>query len=73
MTTRAAESASGQLVEKEINGGNPAVPDNDEISPGVSRRLARTPRNPLEPAAIAQFHGFTSWLIAKVGMKGLDL
>jgi hypothetical protein len=27
---------SGQLVEKEINGGNSAVPGNDEISPGVS-------------------------------------
>ena len=31
--------SSGQLVEKEINGGNPAVPGNDEIRPGDSGRL----------------------------------
>jgi hypothetical protein len=31
---------SGQLVEKEIEAGNPAVTNDDEISPGVSRRLA---------------------------------
>ena len=28
-----------QLVEKKINGGNPAVLGNDEISPGLSWRL----------------------------------
>lgn len=31
----------GQLVEKQINGGKPAVAGNDEISPCVSRRLTR--------------------------------
>ena len=30
-----------QLVEKKINGGNPAVPGNDEVSPGISWRLTR--------------------------------
>jgi hypothetical protein len=32
------------LVEKEINGGNPPIPGNDEISPGVSWRLTRAAR-----------------------------
>jgi hypothetical protein len=31
---RAADSSSGSLVEKQINGGNLTVPGNDEISPG---------------------------------------
>ena len=30
-----------QLVEKQIKGGDAAVPGDDEIGPGVSRRLAR--------------------------------
>jgi hypothetical protein len=30
-----------KLVEKEISGGDPAVPGNDEIGPGVSWRLTR--------------------------------
>jgi hypothetical protein len=30
-----------KLVEKQVNGGNSAVPSNDEISPGVSWRLTR--------------------------------
>ena len=45
--------SSGQLVEKEIKGGNPAVPDNDEISPGVSGCLTRAARYPLDATAIA--------------------
>src|SRR5260370_10593864 len=67
-----AEFSSGTLVEKEINGGNPAVPDNDEISPGVSWRLTRAARYPLDPPAIAQFLGSGNWLILKVGVSGLD-
>ncbi len=46
---RAPESNSGQLVETDINSGNPAVPGNDEISTGVSRRFARTALQPLDP------------------------
>jgi hypothetical protein len=38
---RTAEFSSGQLVEKEINGGNPAVPGNDEIGPRVGWCLTR--------------------------------
>ena len=51
----APESNSGQLVEKEINSGNPAVPGNDEISTGVSRRFSRTALQPLDPLSIAHF------------------
>src|ERR1700737_1181564 len=58
--------ASGYLVEKKINGGNPAVPGNDEISPGVSWRLTRAARYPLDPPAIAHFLGPGNWLISKV-------
>src|SRR5438309_7629314 len=49
-----------------MNGGDPAVPGNDEISPGVSWRLTRAARYPLDPPAIAQFLGFCNWLISKV-------
>jgi hypothetical protein len=59
-------SHSGQLVEKEINGGNPAVSGNDEVSPGVSWRLTRTARYPLDPPTIAQFLGPGDGLISKV-------
>src|SRR4029077_16070457 len=66
------ESSSGQLVEKEIKGGDPAVPGNDEISPGVLWRLTRPARYPFDPAAIAQFLGFCNWLILKVRMSSPD-
>src|SRR5262245_41755508 len=41
-------------------------------SPGVSWRLARPARYPLDPAAIAQFLGFRDWLISKVRVSSLD-
>src|SRR6266404_3882551 len=65
-------SSSGKLVEKEINGGNPAVPGNDEVSPGVSGRLTRTARYPLEPPAVAQLLRLGNWLILKVRVSRLD-
>ena len=46
-----------QLVEKKIDGCNPAVPGNDEISTSVSWRVARAARYPLDPPAIAYFLG----------------
>src|SRR5260370_36796370 len=55
-----------QLVEKEINGGNPAFPGHNEVSTGVSRRLAKAALHPLDPPAIARFLGLGYWLIAKV-------
>jgi hypothetical protein len=63
---------SGQAVEKEINGGDPAVPGNDEISPGVNWRFARAARYPFDSPAIAQFLGFRNWLILKVRVSSLD-
>jgi hypothetical protein len=38
----AAMSSSRKLVKKQIDGGNLAVPCDDEIRPGVSWRLAGT-------------------------------
>jgi len=64
--------SSGWLVEKEINGGNPALPGNDEIGPGVSWRFTRAARYPFDPAAIAQFLGFGNRLILKVRVSSLD-
>jgi hypothetical protein len=62
----------GQLVEKEIKGGNPAVSGNDEISPGVSWRLTRPALYPSDPPAIAQFLGLGNWLISKVRVNSPD-
>jgi len=60
-----------QLVEKKIDGGNPAVPGNDEISTSVCWRLTRAARYPLDPPAIAHLRlGY--WLISKVRVSGLD-
>src|SRR5438132_6863290 len=61
-----------QLVEKKINGCNPAVPGNDEISTSVSWRVTRAARYPLDPPAIAYFLGLGYWLISKVGVSSLD-
>jgi hypothetical protein len=61
-----------QLIEKEINGGNPAVPRDDEISTGVSRRLVRAARYPLDPPAITHFLRRGYWLISKVRVSSLD-
>jgi hypothetical protein len=61
-----------QLVEKKINGGNPAVPRDDEISTGVSRRLVRAARYPLDPPAIAHFLRLCYCLISKVRASRLD-
>src|SRR6266550_7256314 len=61
-----------QLIEKKINGCNPAVPGNDEISPSVSWRVTRVARYPLDPPAIAYFLGLGYWLISKVRVSSLD-
>jgi hypothetical protein len=44
-----------QLVEKKVNGGNPAVPGNDEISTSVCWCLARAAQYPLDPARHCPF------------------
>src|SRR5439155_25479419 len=41
-------------------------------SPGVSWRLTRAARHPLDPPAIAQLLGRGNWLISKVRMSGPD-
>src|SRR5437016_12831888 len=61
-----------QLVEKKINGCNPAVPCNDEISTSVSWRVTRAARYPLDPPAIAYFLGLGYWLISNVRVSSLD-
>src|SRR5882762_5269579 len=57
---------------KEMNGGNPALPGNDEISPSVSWRLTRAARYPLDPPGIAQFLRRGNWPISKVRVCSLD-
>jgi hypothetical protein len=52
-TFAAAASRSRKLVKEEINGGNPAVPGDDEIGSGVSRRLGGAARHPTNPTPIA--------------------
>src|SRR5438552_10309320 len=61
-----------QLVEKKIDGCNPAVPGNDEISTSVSWRVTRAARYPLDPPAIAHFLRLGYWLISKVRVSSLD-
>ena len=61
-----------QLVEKKINGCNPAVPGNDEISTSVCWLLARAALYPLDPSAIAHFFGLGYWLISKVRVSSPD-
>ena len=61
-----------QLVEKTINGGNPAVPGNDGISTSICRRLASAARYPLDPTAIAHFLRLGYWLISKIRVSSLD-
>src|SRR5437870_8104355 len=51
---------------------SPAVPSNDEISPGVSWRLTRATRYPLDPPDVAQFLGPGNWLISKVRVSSPD-
>ncbi len=61
-----------QLIEKKINGCNPAVSGNDEISPSVSWRVPRAARYRLDPPGIAYFLGLGYWLISKVRVSSLD-
>jgi hypothetical protein len=61
-----------QLVEKKINGGNPDVPGNDEISASVLWRLTRAARYPLDPPAIAHLLWLGYWLISKVRVSSLE-
>jgi hypothetical protein len=60
-----------QLVEKKIDGGNPAVPGNDEITTSVCWRLTMAARYPLDPPAIAHFLRLGYWLISKVRVSSL--
>jgi len=64
--------AQGSLSKKEIKSGNPTVPSNDEISPGVRWRLTGAARCPLDSPGIAELLGFCNWLILKVRMTSSD-
>src|SRR5258708_960452 len=57
-----------QLVEKEIEGGNPPVPDNDEISPGIGRSLTRAARYPSDATGVMQFLRFGCGRVSEVRM-----
>ncbi len=65
-------SVNHSLSKKRLNGCNPAVPGNDEISIRVCWRLTRAARYPLDPPAIAHFLRLGYWLISKVRVSSLD-
>ena len=58
--------AQGKLVEEEINGGNPAIPSNDEIRTGDCWGLAWAARYPLDSPTITLFLGPGNYPISKV-------
>ena len=68
-----AEFSSGAFVKKHNNVGNPAVPSNEEISPGVSWHLTKAARYPFNPSVIAQLLGRGNGLILKVRVSGPEL
>jgi hypothetical protein len=61
------------FVEKHNNVGNPAVPSNKEISPGVSWHLTKAARYPFNPSVIAQLLGRGNGLILKVRVSDPEL
>src|SRR6185295_6044705 len=61
-----------ELVEEEIEGGNFAVPHDEEIGSGVSWRPARAARPPPDPTAIAYLLRRGERLILEVRMSSLD-
>src|SRR6266404_5686502 len=66
------ESISRQLIEKEINGCDPAVSGNDEISAGERWLLTRSALYPSDSPGIAQFLGLANWLISRVCVSSPD-
>src|ERR1700719_4209008 len=56
-------------IEKEIEGGNPAVPGDEEISPGVGWRLAGGTRLPPDPRDITQLLRRGDRLVLKGRMR----
>ena len=68
----AAMSRSRKLVKEEIDGGDPAVPGDDKISSGDSRRLARAAFHPTDPPSIAHHLRRGEQLISEVRMRSLD-
>src|ERR1700720_555434 len=69
---RPVDCSSEQLVEKEIDRGNPPLAGNEEIRSGVSRCFTGAARYPSYPPGVAQLLGLGNWLILKVRVSGLD-
>src|SRR4249919_258361 len=63
---------SRKVVEEEVDGGDLAVANDDEIGPGVSGWLARASRHPPYPTAIAHLFGRRERLVLEVRMRRLD-
>jgi hypothetical protein len=71
-TFAAAASKSWKLVKEKIDGGNLAIPGDDEIGSGVSRGLVKAARHPADPPAIADHLRRGERLISEVRMTSLD-
>src|SRR5215813_12787866 len=71
-TFATAASQSRKLVKEEIDGGNLAVPCDDEIGSGISRRLPGAARHPTNPPPIAHHLRRGERLISGVRMSSLD-
>ena len=72
MDCRTVDSSSGPLIEKHVKRHDPAVPRDDEVSPGVSRHFTRASRYPWNHPCIAIFLRSVSHLISKVRVSRLD-
>src|SRR5689334_23924173 len=63
---------SWKLVKEKIDVGNLAVPGDNEIGSGISRRLAGAARHPTDPSSIAYHFRRGERLISEVRMRSLD-
>ncbi len=61
-----------QLVEKEIDGCDPAIPRNDEVGTGISRGLAGAPRHPTNAASVSPLFGFGKRLKFEIRVSRLN-
>lgn len=62
------DGSGDEGVEEEVEGGDAAVADDDEVGSGVGRRLAGAARYPADAASIVQLLRFGCGRVLEVGM-----